>query len=296
MDQFFESKWFLRILALILALMLFISVHNKEAGIDDLLGVSSINNEEVMEDVPVNVYYDEEKYVVEGVPSQVSVALEGANSLMATTKAKREFEVYANLDGLGVGEHTVKLKYRNISDQLKVKIRPAQVTVYIQEKVMKKLDVEVEFMNEQSVDSSFVIGQPQIDISQVVVVGALDVIENIASVKAKVDLKDIKSSFDGEVPLVAYDIYGNPVDVDIRPKTVNVFVPIGTVTKRVKVSPKTVGALPEGYELEGIEISQPEVTIYGEDELITVMTDVATKQIDLTNLTKTTTIRVPLVK
>ncbi|MGL4820458.1 MAG: CdaR family protein, partial [Bacilli bacterium] len=296
MDQFFESKWFLRTLALILALMLFMSVHSNEKKDMSTSGLTFLNKQETIEDVPVNVYYNEQKYVVTGVPEQVTVVLEGANSLMATTKVKREFEIYIDVTDYGVGNHTVKLQHRNISDQLKVRIKPNQVTLNIQERVGKLMDVGVDFVNKESVNPAYIIGVPQVEPKQVTVIGPKEQIESVAYVKAKVDLKNSKTSFDGQVPVIAYDVAGNPLEVEIQPKSVNVFVPIGTNRKLVPIEAKTEGRLPVGYTLKSITLSVNEATVYGDETLLTSVQKLSTKVINLNSLTQTTSVRTPIEK
>ncbi|MGL4523779.1 MAG: CdaR family protein [Bacilli bacterium] len=296
MDQFFESKWFLRAIALVLALMLFISANNgtEKKSTSPLIPV--LKNAEVIEDVEVSSYFDEQKYIVSGLPDKVTVELEGANSLMAAVKAKREFEVYIDLENLSPGIHTVDIEYRNISDQLKVKIKPSQVTVDIQEKVLKKLDIEVQYKNKGNIDPNFIIGTPQLDPKRVSVIGAKDVVEKIAGVKVEIDLKNLTTTFEGELPLVAYDIQGKKVDVELQPSVVNVILPLGTTSKTVPIEAQTTGIISQGYKVNNIILEKEEAVVFGDEKTLKDVQKILTKPIDLSGLKKTTSIRVPLIR
>ncbi|MFC4986153.1 hypothetical protein ACFPFV_12900 [Salinicoccus siamensis] len=68
-----ESKWGLRFVALALALFMFLSVNNV---FDELLNADSDTADmEIIEDVPVEILYEEEDYYVSGAPEQVNVQL-----------------------------------------------------------------------------------------------------------------------------------------------------------------------------------------------------------------------------
>ena len=77
-DQWLNSPWFIRILALFLSLMLWANVNmesgNSPAPIGSLPQVSRANEE--LSNVPLKVYYNQEKYVVSGLPQTVNVQLE----------------------------------------------------------------------------------------------------------------------------------------------------------------------------------------------------------------------------
>ncbi len=69
MDKMMDNPWFLRIISLLFAVLLFISVQNELEGNQiNAVGTSS----ESIQDVPVEVYYDDDNLVVTGAPETLS--------------------------------------------------------------------------------------------------------------------------------------------------------------------------------------------------------------------------------
>ena len=93
-DKLIESPWFIRIVALLLALLLFENVY-EENGQE--VNVPQDKQVEVIEDVPVKVYYDTENLVVTGVPETVTLTLSGPRSNLTQAVTQRAFEVYVDL-------------------------------------------------------------------------------------------------------------------------------------------------------------------------------------------------------
>ena len=65
MDKMMDSPWFLRITALLLAMLLFLTIKSDE---ENLNAATNGNMTDIIRDVPVEVYYDDENLVVTGVP------------------------------------------------------------------------------------------------------------------------------------------------------------------------------------------------------------------------------------
>ena len=137
MDKWMNSPWFIRIFSLLLALMIYVSVNIETQSNSTSRNTVGQSDVETVTDVPVVVYYDQENLVVSGVPQSVNVMLEWPKSIVTPTKLQRDFEVYVDLSKLSIGKHTVPLKYRNISEKLRVTIDPATITVTIDERVSK---------------------------------------------------------------------------------------------------------------------------------------------------------------
>jgi YbbR domain-containing protein len=67
---------------------------------------------------------DTDKYYVAGAPETVKIEVEGAAALVTTAQNTKNFQVYADLTDLDVGEHQVKLKESGLNDGLTFKIIP----------------------------------------------------------------------------------------------------------------------------------------------------------------------------
>lgn len=125
MDKFLNSAWFVRLLSFVIAVMLFVVVSVEQQG----LGGTMTAGEEGprrLNDVPVEVLYDEEKYIVSGVPETVTVLLEGSDNLIQRTMLANDYRVFIDLRKKDPGTHTVPIRFSGFPDELEVRTVPAE--------------------------------------------------------------------------------------------------------------------------------------------------------------------------
>ncbi|MGG3737599.1 CdaR family protein [Aeribacillus pallidus] len=292
MDKLMDSRWFMRIISLILAIMLYLSV-NPEL---EKLGTSALkqsDNTETIRGVPVEVIYDSENLVVTGVPETVDVTIEGPRSIVQSTKALKDFRIYVDLTNANIGVSQVPIKYENISDKLTVRIDPAYATVSIQERVSKEFSVEAEF-NKNQLAEGFIAETPIIHPEKVTIIGAKDVIDQISYVKATIDWQGkIDETISREASILVLDHNLNKLNVIVQPKTVQVTIPVKNPSKTVPVRIKTSGELPGGAELIEVVPSVKEVTLYGYEEVLKNI-DALELEVDLSKIKETTEITLPV--
>jgi len=106
-----ESKWFIRIFALVIAILLYLSVSVDQRGSNYSAGSNNFST--TVEDVPVEAYYDQENFVVTGLPETADVHLEGNSSIVQITKSLRDFTVYVDLTNAPIGIQKAELKVKN---------------------------------------------------------------------------------------------------------------------------------------------------------------------------------------
>ncbi|MBA2873027.1 YbbR domain-containing protein [Anoxybacillus calidus] len=298
MDKLMNNHWFMKAFALLLALMLYMSVNIEKETKSGSLTRNSVGttSEEIVTDVPVVVYYDKENLVVSGVPEFVNVTLEGPASILKRTKLQRDFEIYADLTDLELGRHTIPLKYKNISDKLKVTIEPAVVNVVIDEKVSKDFPVEVDFIHKNKIADGYSIEQPIVKPNLVTVTGAKELVQKVALVKARVSLDGAKETVEQESRVNVYDKDGEELDVEVEPSVVDVTVPVKSPSKSVPFKINRTGKLKEGLSIVKIEAVPNEVTIFGPKDKIEQIEFIDGITINLDEITKDTTleVKVPL--
>jgi YbbR domain-containing protein len=300
MDKLMNNDWFMRIFSLLLALMLYMSVNIEKETKPGSLTRNSVGttNVETVTDVPVVVYYDRENLVVSGIPKFVNVTLEGPASILKPTKLQRDFEIYADLTDLELGSHTVPLKYKNISDKLKVKIEPSMINVVIDEKVSKDFPVEVDFIHKNKIADGYSVEHPIVKPNLVTVTGAKELVEKVALVKARVDLEGAKETLEQESRVTVYDVEGKVLDLEVEPSVVEVTVPVKSPSKSVPFKINRTGKLKKGLSIVKIETVPNEVTIFGAKEQIDKIEFIDGITINLDEITKDTTldVEVPLPK
>ena len=189
MDNWFRSVWFIRIISLILAGLLWVTVNvDDNMDSDSLFFNDSSSDMEVMDNVPLEIRFDSEEYVVSGLPQEVSVTVEGPASAVTPVVRQENFEVFVDLNGYGPGTHEVSLQHSGISNQLAVTIEPKVIEVTIEEKVSENFSVNVDYINETKLSSDLVLGEAEASPAEVQITGSESVVDRVASVKAIIDV------------------------------------------------------------------------------------------------------------
>ncbi|MFS0865673.1 YbbR-like domain-containing protein [Fredinandcohnia sp. 179-A 10B2 NHS] len=299
MDRFLDNRWVTRIIALMLALLLFASVsfENQPASKSPSGFPLFTDYTETLTEIPVNAYYDEENLVVSGVPQFVNVTINGPSGVTKKEGLQKEIEVYADLSQLTVGTHKVKLQYRNVSEKINVKIDPAEITVVLQEKVTKEFPVEVDFVNRDQIEDGYTVKDPVVSPKVVKITGAIEEIDRIALVKAVVDLKGAKETFQQESRVAVYDKNQNVLSVTVDPTVVEITVPIESPNKKVSFALKQTGQLAAGLSIISMTPVPNEITIFGPKEVIDEI-DSIDGELDLGKISEDTTLelKVPIPK
>jgi len=266
-DRLAGKKSTLLIFSLILAFAVFVFVDNESSVMIDQYA-------EILYDQPVTAVYNEELYVVEGLPDSVDVILIGQRRHIFLAKQSPSKGVSVDLTGLKPGNHRVTLKYTQRLKSLDYKLDPSTVTVTIYEKVSENKSLSYDILHQDNLDSKLYISNVELDRSEVIIKGAQYKLDKVASVKALLDVDNIPNPKAGEitvkdVPLVAYDNDGKVVnDVEIVPKTVTAKVTITSPSKEVPIRVVPKGSLAFGKSIKSIETSLSKITVYGSQSAI----------------------------
>ena len=228
---------------------------------------------EILYNQPVSAVYNEELYVVEGLPKEVDITLVGQRRHIFLAKQSPSKGVSVDLTGLKPGNHRVTLKYTQRLKSLDYKLDPSQVTVTIYEKVSENRPLTYDILHQESLDTKLYISNAEIDRSEVIIKGAEYKLKEVASVKALLDVRNIPNPKAGEItvkdiPLVAYDNDGKKVDVEIVPKTVTANVTITSPSKEIPVRVVPKGSLAFGKSIKSMDTNLSKITVYGSQEAI----------------------------
>lgn len=263
---------FLVYASLVLAIVMFLLIDSKVITLVE-------NDAEVITNIPVTVKYNEEAYVVEGVPKTVDMVLTGRKSDIYLAKQLGEHEVILDLTDYESSSmsHKVKLTYTKSVSSLSYKLNPSYVTVTIKDKISSLETVSYELLNLNKLNSKLSVESVELSKSEVVVKGSKDILNEIASVKALVDLNnnDFKDAGTYEienVPLVAYDSKGKIIEeVEIVPNSLNATVKLDTYSVTVPLSVQTTGKLVTGKAISKIQVNNSDmyaIEIYGDKDSI----------------------------
>ncbi|MGM9924885.1 MAG: YbbR-like domain-containing protein [Bacillus sp. (in: firmicutes)] len=269
MDKLIETPWFVKVIALSLAALLFISV-NFETNNESILNTPSEKDTELVENVPVEVYYDRDNLVVTGVPKTVDVKLQGPKNILIPAATQQDFQVYIDLSDpeieLGTQEATIKI--RDLNEKISYTISPDTVEVSVQEKITKTFAVEPEY-DRTLLAEGYIAEEPKVTPGHVKITGAKDIVEKIAYVKAVINIKaDASETVYKDVQVQALDRDLNKLPVAIEPGVVEVKVPIKSPTKRMKIEPVASGEPKTGIEISSITAEPSEITLFGKKSVL----------------------------
>lgn len=288
-----DNPWFIKILALLLAILLYSAVLSS-GGKTTEINVPGDNTTETLADIPVKTYYDTENLVVTGIPDTVDVTIEGPMPHVQSAKALKNFEVFVDLTDAKIGNQKVTFEVSGLSDKLKATIKPSSLTVAIQEKVTTEFKVEAEF-DSDLIKDGYSAGQPSVKPNKVKITGAKDVIDRITYVKATLEGKDLlDSTVTKEAQVQVLDKELNKLNVVVEPATVNVTIPIKSNNKTVPINIIEKGTPPAGITIESIDLGVKEAVISGDEDVLKNTENVRV-EVDVSKITENTTLSLPVI-
>ena len=270
LDKLLNRPHFLIYLSLFLAVIMFILIDTK------VINLVKTEAEEIR-GVPVVVKYNEEAYVIEGVPDTVDITLTGRKSDIYLAKQLGEYEVVLDLSEYTPSDNPYKVyfSYSKPIHSLTYKLDPSYVQVMIKNKESQVKTLSYDLLNINALDSNLSVKSVSLNKTEVVVKGGSDALAEIASVKALIDLAKQNFTEAGthdidNVELVAYDSKGNKLtNIEIVPGTISATVILESYSKAVPVSIETTGELIAGKAIASILVngnSNYSITIYGDQE------------------------------
>jgi YbbR domain-containing protein len=221
----------------------------------------------------VTAIYNEEAYVVEGLPETVDVTLIGSKADLYFAKQSGVHEISVDLSDLKPGSHKVELNYLQGLKTIDYSVNPSVATVIIYSKISETKTLTLDVLNQDSLDPKLVIKNINIGSDQVIVKGAEHQLKKVATVKALIDVKNFAKQEVGtfeikDIPLKAYDEQGNAIDVEIVPAKITATVEIVSPSKEVPIKITPVGDVAFGYALNTIELSEATVVVYGPEDIL----------------------------
>lgn len=266
LERLFANKQFLIVISLCLAFLAFIFIERQSNTLS--------SSAEVLYNQPVKAIYNEEAYVIEGLPEAVDVILIGRRSdIYLAKQLSGSDEISVDLRELSVGTHKVNLKYRQTMSSVEYKLDPSTVTVVVYDKVSETREVTAEVLHRDKLDSKLDISNIELAQSEVTIKGSEKKLAEVAYVKALIDLEKLVNPTVGETKLtenklVAYNNNGEIVDVEILPKVMEATLNITSTSKVVPIKVVPDGELAVGYAIESSTTSVNNVTIYGDEEVL----------------------------
>ncbi len=291
-EKILINRQSLVIISLIFALITFYAIDQKHISLID-------NSAEVLYGQKVNVNYNEELYVVEGVPKEVDVTFVGRKMDVYLAKQYPLNGVTLDLTGYTPGSYSVGFKYEQKVPSVEYKVDPSTVNIRIYDKNSVNKEVSTDIIHKDNLDSKLNIEGIVLDRDNVIVKGASHRLEEVAVVKAIIDIDKMSNIKVGtipmyEVPLIAYDAEGNKLDVEIVPSVVNASIKISSPSKEIPIKLMIEGEL-DGVAVKSLKSSVEKVTVYGNQETINTIESLPVS-VDVTGVKENKTYEINLSK
>lgn len=267
--------------SLFLAVIVFISIDQKIMTFSD-------SSAEIIKGQPVNVNYNEESYIVEGLPETVDITLIGRRSEIMFAKRSSVHNVTIDLTGLKPGTHRVNINYHQELSTIEYSVNPSIATVIIYPKISEIKTLTVDLLNRDQLSDKLVINDVNIEDDQVVVKGAEHSLKTVATVKALLDINNLVKQEVGvttlrDIPLRAYDEKGDIVEVEIVPSTITANIEIASPKKELPIRVIPVGNVSFGLAISSIDVSDTMVEVYGEESVLNSLNHIPI-EIDVSNI------------
>lgn len=292
-EKFLSKTNNLLFVSLALAIIVFIVIDQK-------IIYYSESSAEVLSNQPVKAIYNEEAYVIEGLPESVDITLIGNKANLYIAKQSGTNDVTVDLTELKAGTHKVEFKYNQGVSSVDYKVNPSYATVIIYNKISFATTMNIDVLNKDKLSDKLVIDDIGVDDDSVVVKGSEKQIKKVASVKALVDVNNFVSQEVGtnvlkDVPLKAYDDKGEVVDVELVPSKVDVNVKISSPSKELPIKIIPVGNVSFGKAISNIKTSESKVMVYGSSESLDNMNFIPV-EVDVNDLSENTQYKLEIPK
>lgn len=281
LEKALSKKSSIIILSLVLAIVVFFIIDRENTTLLE-------TNAEVLYDIPLTATYNDEEYVVEGLPENVDITLIGTKANLYLAKQLPTQDVTVDLSDLKPGVHKVNLKYKQSITSVEYKLDPSVVTIVVSSKKSETRNIESDIVNLNKLDSKLAINNTKLDVDDVIIKGNEESLAKVSTIKALINVSNMVDPKAGtntlrDIKLIAYDEKGAKVDVEMVPSKVNATIEIESPSKTVPIEIEPTGNVVFGKAIKSILTNVQKVTIYGSSKVLDNTNSIKVK-IDVNNL------------
>ncbi len=261
MNRLLRSTVVLRILALILACILWLTV-NAPSG-----STNGSNQEGIPEkfSFPIHVQVGPDMVVSSQSTTTAIIQVRSAVwTVVSLSSQMGNVHLIADAENLNPGQHTLPVLIMgmpNIGGN-SVTVSPATLLVVLDKKVTAMKPVKI-LLHGRPVKSAY-IGNISVDNPMVEVTGASSAVSRVTEVVGSVSVTGANSFLFRTVQLTAVDANGRPVgNVTVAPGIANVTIPVQMLIQKMSVLPQIVGQPGDGFAVSGVQLNVASVDLYG---------------------------------
>lgn len=247
-------------------------------------------------DMPINLKYDSNRYFVSGFDGTANVYLTSYNLVRLTAEKSedtRSFHLVADLTKVKEGTVEVPIRVVELASGVNAQVDPSNISITVEKKATKTFNV-TPVVSEKLLPDGYKLKGMATDKKTVEVTSGASIITQIDRVEAYLPSDVIlDNDFSGKVYLRAVDKTGKVLPAKISPTSVKMSVDVSLPNKDVPIVGKITGKKSSDISDYTYKLSKSTVNISGEQKKIDSISNI-TANIDVTDITKETTVTVPL--
>ncbi len=216
--------------------------------------------------VPVEILgQDTGMVITTDLPESVSLTLRAPTSIWnSLIVEKAPVRALIDLSGMGLGVHTIPV-------QIQIGIRPVEIVSYNPRSVKLTLEAlstqtfEIKVITRGALPVGYQAEEPVLSETTASISGAKSRVDQVAEVRATLDLSQVKSDINQTINLQAVDSTGTLVrDVTVFPEKITLIQPVAQRGgyRNVVVKAITNGQVKQGFRLTYISVFPPTVTVF----------------------------------
>lgn len=290
MNKWSSSNTFLKIVAIGLAIMLWMIVNNKSFPFPNEEG----NVTTTIRNVTLEVRgLDTNRYELTKMPKTVDLTLRG-NAKDLEKISAGNYHVFINLRGLRAGKHShVPIHVEGLPPGVSItRLTPKFAEIMLEAKQQKEMLVQVDVVG--SPPAGYKTGEPIVKPTKVLVKGSETMLEKVTAVKAIVQVEGQTETVVRSVPLQVYGDHGLLDNLEVRPSVVDVEVPVVSPHATVPLKVDIFKEPPPGYAIDELEVGVDQVTVYGPKEYIAELDYYIGPRVDLSDKKQNSTFVLPI--
>lgn len=229
----------------------------------------------------------------------INLSVKAAASVINDLDKNKDFKLVVDLQGYGLipGENKVPVQIKESPTGVTISNADAlNMKIDIDSLVEKNVDISAVTVGE--VSEGFYSGEPVVNPNVIRIVGPQRIVDQIVKGEVEVDLTDASENITKNYKVKLVNEEGKEFK-DIKGLTltqeyVDVSVPV-TKGRNLSVNIRTVGTAPQNVFIESITSVTTSIEVAGESSIVDGLTYINTGDIDLSKITESTTLDVPLV-
>ncbi|MGO3297363.1 MAG: CdaR family protein [Pseudolactococcus laudensis] len=294
--DFVSSKFIYILVSLFFAIVLFFNANAVLLKNSNDRTNASETHSTTLYDVPIELKYDHDKYFVSGFDGSANVYLTSYNLVRLNAEKSsdtRSFHLVVDLTKVKEGTVEVPVRVVELATGVNAQVDPGNISVTVEKKAEKTFDI-TPVVSLKLLPEGYQQKNVSHDKDTVKVTSGASIITQIDKVQAVLPSDVIlDNDYSGKVYLQAIDKSGKVLPAKLSPTSVNMKVAVELPNKHVPIVGKITGKKDNSFTNYNFKLSKDTANISGEQKFIDDVSSI-TANIDVTNITKETTIKVPL--